>query len=111
MKKYKQGQKVAWVSQAGGIETLKSGIIVEVVPPNKHPKNIPIIAHPYWDKSSSMNSYEESLPRSEESYLVSVGGLVGRPKLYWPRTSSIIKYEEEIEECYIEWFSENKNRA
>ncbi len=94
--KFEIGQQVSWVSQAGGRSREKSGKVVAIVLPNVRPHNFLFdagnpdgrlladthILHPI-DSSS--------LPRNEESYLVSVPGQTSKasPVLYWPRVSGL----------------------
>lgn len=80
------GDRVEWESQASGTVSHKRGNVVLVVP-----ANVGIIDHagvyvftPFAKKvlggKYRASDIYRSEPRSEESYVVDVGG-----KLYWPR--------------------------
>ncbi len=79
---FKVNDEVFWVSQAGGHEKEKIGIIVEVLPAGRSA-----------NKSKFRNWLDCSgLPRKHESYIVCVGtrpGSKARPKYYWPRVSAL----------------------
>lgn len=82
MPRFKQGDPVCWISQAGGREAKKFGFVVEVVPPGFLPKP--------WSCGVK--------PRHIESYVVRTtriarsSGLKFESRLYWPYTSKLMSW-------------------
>lgn len=79
---FKQGDKVKWASQAAGFWVVKVGVVVEVVPPMKHPR-----------------AYPTDGTRPHESYVVTAQPIVpgygkrprklGKSQTYWPTASGL----------------------
>ncbi|MFF3704728.1 MULTISPECIES: hypothetical protein [Pseudomonas] len=72
---FKKGDRVTWLSSAGGSWKEKTGIVVKVVKAGESPK----VAGSGW-------------PRDHESYVVEVPqGTTGKakPRLYWPRATQL----------------------
>jgi hypothetical protein len=113
-KRFKIGQKVRWVSQAGGVTTAKTGIIIASCAPgdfdvNQRTKiNILREAKPgttvreakeesYYtstytilkDKYRVKFDRHTARNRDEEHYLVEVQADGGKPYLYHPRTQDL----------------------
>ncbi len=74
------GDDVIWTSQAGGRSKQKIGVVVKVVPPNTHPRDVLV--------GSDFSVDAGSLGRDHESYLVQVGR---HKRLYWPLVSKLNK--------------------
>ena len=73
---FQLGQKVGWASQANGVEKIKEGVVVQVVPPGVMP-----------DREAFLDLYKGSgvgMWRKGYSYVVAVGN-----KHYWPRTNHL----------------------
>lgn len=71
---FKVGDGVTWTSQAGGYSKVKTGAVVEVIPPGKRPECVPGCG----------------FSRKHESYVIAVK----RPRsvaLYWPNVSALEK--------------------
>jgi hypothetical protein len=75
--KFAIGDRVAWVSQAGGNYKEKHGEIVEIVPAGQMPKTMPRL--------------ETVLPRRSTSYVVEVKTGKSSTTQYWPRTKGLTK--------------------
>jgi len=85
-KTWEIGDLVKWVSGAGGSYTEKRGEIVAIVPAGVAPPHFPSLCKRY----NATNAYGGGGKRSHESYIVLVSDFCGRkPKLYWPRASSL----------------------
>lgn len=74
MEDFKKGDIVAWTSQSHGSWKPKQGVIVAVIPKNKH-------AQPYLPAGTKLNDGQMWVTRNHRSYLVRVGR---RSMLYWP---------------------------
>jgi len=86
---FQLGDTVTWVSQSGGYDKVKRGMVVEVVPENK--KVITWMAR--YEKYKIQFGDGR---RNHESYLVEVcDGKTDKaqPKLYWPLVSKLRKVE------------------
>lgn len=90
---FKKNEIVVWESQSQGSWKMKTGIVKECVPAGIDAKDVlmSLPGDPYsvlWDLRSG--------PRNHDSYLVEVRPFAyskARPKLYWPRVSSLKKVE------------------
>lgn len=101
MKRFKLGDYVMWESQGKGVSKKKIGRIVSIIPPRVHPRELGITKVPFWKKSQSMSHYAASPVRNDNSYLVEVrDNMYARPKLYWPKTSSLTCCNEEHQILY-----------
>ena len=85
------GTKVRWTSQAGGIEKVKEGVVVAILPPGCPPWR-----HKNWGTLTGTHRTiidGKSLSRGEESYFVAVAPerntARAKPWLYWPRVSAL----------------------
>lgn len=74
---FKVGDKVRWVSQSAGNETMKRGIVVAQVPPQAKPDDY----IPDGMRRNSSSGYGK--PRDHVTYLIKVHGKGGM--VYWPR--------------------------
>ncbi|WP_238556028.1 hypothetical protein [Dickeya sp. NCPPB 3274] len=85
------GDAVFWESQANGSYKRKEGTIVAVIPAG--------IAPVLTSHASLLPPGAGSLPRKEQSYIVSVPGKTdkAKPKHYWPRTSALNLTETQLE--------------
>jgi hypothetical protein len=80
---FELGNSVTWTSQSAGYTRTKTGVVEQVVAPNKLP-----------DRAQFEALYRTSgvgLPRAEESYVVRVPGKTTRSagKLYWPHAGKL----------------------
>ncbi len=84
---FKRGDKVTWVSQAGGNTRRKVGTVVAVIPRGKegadHVRNC---IDALVKAGTHRSSYGGGWGRDHESYLVEVvaGGSRAKRALYWP---------------------------
>lgn len=93
----KVGTCVEWTSQAGGFKKVKRGCIAAVVPSGMSLNDC--IKRENWSffdgqYDCSAIDQRDYKSRNHESYLVVVAASVGsrrRPKLYWPRRSSMVE--------------------
>lgn len=82
------GDMVSWRSQARGSNIEKIGKVIAIIPSKIHyTKVMPNIRNSPCPWNIQFDGY----PRNHESYLVEVSSKSGRgkPKLYWPRVSSL----------------------
>jgi hypothetical protein len=77
------GDKVRWLSQSAGKETVKKGVIVAEVPPDARPEDY----IPDGMRKNSTNGYGRSRPHT--TYLVKVSGKGSM--VYWPRVHCLEK--------------------
>jgi len=80
---FKVGDKVRWVSQSAGRQTVKIGVVVAEVPPEARPESY----IPEGMRRNSTNGYGRSRPHT--TYLIKVknkGSMV-----YWPRVHCLEK--------------------
>jgi hypothetical protein len=77
------GSRVRWVSQSAGRETVKTGVIVAVVPSNARPEKF----IPKGFRQNSTTGYGRT--RDHKSYLVQVRGKGNM--VYWPRVYALEK--------------------
>ena len=80
---FKVGDKVRWVSHAGGKWLEKKGEIVEIVPPQRG-----VMLDKYRGKYN-LAPFSKGNPRLHTSYVVAVSVTDGKPKLYWPRANQL----------------------
>lgn len=80
---FKVGDKVTWVSQAGGYTKVKSGVVVEVVKPGGRP------SREAFESLYTGNGI--GAPRMHQSYVVRVPGATSKAAgaVYWPRAASL----------------------
>jgi hypothetical protein len=78
--------RVQWISQSAGRETVKVGVVVAVVPPSARPEDY----IPDGMRRNSTNGYGRS--RTHTTYLVKVKGKGSM--VYWPRVHCLEKYEQ-----------------
>lgn len=98
---FKLGESVSWKSQAGGSTKKKTGTVVGIVPagPRKglFKYIIPSLSFDEAHQKFNLSPIDcAGLSRNHESYLVSVqDGKTdkAKPKIYWPRVSSLQKAE------------------
>jgi hypothetical protein len=77
------GERVTWRSQAQGSAMTKTGVIVEVVPPNVRP-----------DTTGRPGLNGCGFGRNHESYIVEVArGPKAKPRHYWP-VASILRFAD-----------------
>lgn len=79
------GDKVRWVSQSAGSETVKKGIIAAAVPPDARPEDY----IPDGMRKNSADGYGRS--RTHTTYLVRVAGKGSMA--YWPRVHLLEKIQ------------------
>lgn len=80
---FKVGDKVTWVSQAGGHTKVKSGVVEEVVKPGGRP------SREAFESLYTGNGI--GAPRKHQSYVVRVPGATSKAAgaVYWPRAASL----------------------
>ena len=93
----KVGDRVTWKSQSAGVETVKIGTIVAIVPAGFHPATycnrakspgLKKLLGENWNKLYSPKQLGGGRAREHESYLVSVPGKQ-KGFLYWPIVSKL----------------------
>lgn len=80
---FKVSDRVKWVSQSAGRETVKKGVVVAVVPPSARPEAY----IPDGMRRNSTNGYGRSRPHT--TYLIKVTGKGSM--VYWPRVHCLEK--------------------
>ena len=81
-KKFKVGQKVAWVSQSAGTWKEKHGEVLRIVRPGEEPTG----GYAFLDHIRPGGGFGH--PRNHESYLIVVKTTKrSKPRLYWPRVA------------------------
>ncbi|MDN7577451.1 hypothetical protein QZM25_33080 [Burkholderia contaminans] len=80
---FKVGDKVTWVSQAGGHTKVKSGVVEEIVKPGARP------SREAFESLYTGNGI--GAPRNHQSYVVRVPGATAKAAgaVYWPRAASL----------------------
>ena len=92
---FKVNEPVRWISS----NTRKEGVVVAIVPPRSHPRNVG------FNKLG-----DTSLPRDHESYIVK-GGVPGqRQTAYWPLTS-LLSAAKGLTADEVAWCHKNANRV
>lgn len=83
VREFKIGDKVTWVSQAGGHTKVKSGVVEEVVKPGGRPSREAF--------ESLYTGNGVGAPRQHLSYVVRVPGATSKSAgvVYWPRAASL----------------------
>lgn len=86
--KFNIGDKVTWVSQAGGFYKQKTGIVSHIIPANRSFRDI--IKKEV--ERNFISNYGGGFKRDHESYVVLIPatGKRGKPHLYWPKASVLI---------------------
>ncbi|VWC79599.1 hypothetical protein BLA39750_01096 [Burkholderia lata] len=87
---FKVGDKVTWVSQAGGHTKVKTGVVEEVVTPGGRPSREAF--------ESLYTSNGIGAPRKHLSYVVRVPGATSKAAgaVYWPRAASLQPAPEDV---------------
>ena len=86
---FKIGDSATWISQANGCTKEKRGTVVFVIPPHVTPYRA---VSDLREKFNAAAVDARTLSRDHESYLVAVPAKKnGKPRLYWPRVSSLSK--------------------
>jgi hypothetical protein len=88
--KFKVGDRVTWISQAGGSYTSKTGYVSEVIPANASPRKFFKKFERDRESYHFMSGSSYALARKMESYIVMVdGGPHGKKMVFWPVVSRL----------------------
>lgn len=94
--KLQVGDWVQWTSQAGGRGTVKTGVIVRVIPPYEPPskETFERVAEEHGAGTRKWGGAKLSRPRTSYYVMVSTPGSGKMAQIYWPDARRLEKTEK-----------------